>query len=476
MESLLKLAMQNILHSIEEGIHIIDAEGRSILYNKKMEHIEGLSASEVLGKHLLEVYPAWTIKDSTLLTALETGRTIERCKQSYLNFKNKRITTVNTTYPILSGAKIVGAVEIARNYTEVNALSEKLIDLQQKMTTATKSRSSKQCVYTFDMLVGRNPGFMKAIEISRKAAKADSNILIEGETGTGKELFAQSIHNECAGREGLFVAVNCAAIPDTLLEGILFGTSKGSYTGAEERPGLFEQANGGTLFLDEINSMSLPLQAKILRVLQENYLRRLGGTRDLPIDVRIIASSNEPLQGMMKSGEFRKDLYYRLNVINIQIPPLRERKEDIPLLTDYFLRYYNKKMGKDVWMLSLELQEAFLDYPWNGNIRELQNVIESAMTMVTDENVLEREHLPAHIDLLRDAPPQAVPNAEGLEPGPSFSAWGNLSVYLDDIERKIINDALRRSKANISQAAAMLGMSRQNLQYKMKRYALTGSS
>jgi len=471
-ERLLMQAMQNILHSIEEGVHIVDARGRSILYNRAMEHIEGLSAEEVIGKHLLEVFPSWSPSDSTLLTALDTGRTIDQRRQSYLNLKKKRISTVNTTFPIFSGSRIIGAVEIAKNYTEVNQLSERIIDLQQKLIDPPKPLRSKPLAYTFDMLIGRHPLYLAAIGVSHKAARTESSVLIEGETGTGKELFAQSIHNECPRRDSPFIAINCAAMPDTLLEGILFGTAKGSYTGAEERPGLFEQAHGGTLFLDEINSMSLPLQAKILRALQEGCIRKVGGLKDLIVDVRIVAASNEPLQPMMKAGSFRKDLYFRLNVINIKIPPLRERKEDIPLLTEHFLGYFNRKMGKDVWMLSQELQEAFRENAWIGNVRELQNVIESAMTMVSDEHVLGREHLPAHLDILPDKRAQGEVPDRGGESSRSRGFDGDLNAYLEEIERRLIFEALDSCDSNVTRAALGLGISRQNLQYKMKRYGI----
>lgn len=461
---LLIQAMQNILHTIEEGVHIVDNDGKSLFYNESMEHIEGLKAEEVLGRHLLEVFPNWEPTNSTLLTALKTGRTIDQQKQSYLNLKGKRISTVNTTFPILHGDRIIGAVEIAKNFTDVSQLSEKIIDLQQKLIEPQKHQETKPRKYTFDMLIGRHPLYLNAIRIARKAAETDSSVLIEGETGTGKELFSQSIHNESARRERPFIAINCAAMPDTLLESILFGTAKGSFTGAVDRPGLFEQAHGGTLFLDEINSMSLQLQAKILRVLQENYVRRVGGLKDLMVDVRIIAASNESLQQMMKDGGFRKDLFYRLNVINIKIPALRERREDIPLLTEFFVRHFNKKLNKDIWMLSLELQEAFRNFNWVGNIRELQNVIESAMNMVSDEHVVGKEHLPAHVELLQNRVSPAEPVAQ------SIPFEGDLNGYLEKAEKELIEEYMKRTGGNVTQSAKLLGISRQNLQYKLKRF------
>jgi len=472
---LVSLAMQNILQAIEEGVHIVDAEGRSVLYNKAMEHIEGLSAEEVLGKHLLEVFPGLSPAESTLLSALETGRTIDQRRQSYLSLKKKRISTVNTTFPLFNGSRIVGAVEIAKNYTEVRQLSERIVDLQQRLIEPGDGRAGDgpgssdgrrgPRRYTFDALIGRHPAYLAAIGIAKKAARTDSSVLIEGETGTGKELFAQGIHAECARRERPFIAVNCAAMPDTLLESILFGTVKGSYTGAEDRPGLFEQASGGTLFLDEINSMSLALQAKILRALQESSVRRLGGLRDTLVDARIIAATNEPLGPLMRSGGFRKDLYYRLNVINVTVPPLRERPDDIPLLAEYFIRRFNAKLGKDIWMLSRELDDLFRSYPWVGNVRELQNVVESAMAMVSDEHVLGLEHLPPHVDLL-----STRPSPEEARQLPAFA--GDLARYLEDTEKAVLRELLARARGNVSATARLAGISRQRLQYKLRRFGL----
>jgi len=392
----LNLASQDIFNSIEEGIHIIDQTGRTILYNRAIEEIEGLSEKQVIGKHLLDFFPDWTKENSTLLTVLSSGKPIINREQSYLNFKGKNIKTINTTLPIYDGEYLVGAVEISKNMTMVTDMSEQIIELQQKLIKPVKRETGIR-QYHFDQLIGKNAKYLEAIKIAKRASKSISSVLIYGDTGTGKELFAQSIHYASDRKDHPFIAQNCAAIPETLLESLLFGTSKGSFTGAQDRPGLFEQADSGTLFLDEINSMSSALQAKILRVLQENYVRRVGGNRDIPINVRIIAATNEEPSTLISSGQFRKDLYYRLNVINLKIPSLNERAEDIPLLVDYFIREYNEQLGKDVWMVSGEILEAFKNYNWAGNIRELKNFIESAMNLITDEHVIGKEHMPSHV-------------------------------------------------------------------------------
>jgi arginine utilization regulatory protein len=454
--------MQNILHEIEEGIHIVDCNGITIVYNQAMEKIEGLEAESVIGKHLLEVFPDWTKENSTLLMAMTYQRPIQKQMQTYLNLKGKKITTMNTTYPIQHEGELIGAVEIAKNLTDMNTMSDQILELQSKLTGPTKNKFSVKTHYTFDKIIGKNKGLQDAIKIARRAASTSSSVLIEGETGTGKELIAQSIHSDSERWNKPFIAQNCAALPPTLLESILFGTTKGSFTGAHDRAGLFEQSSGGTLFLDEINSLSLDLQAKLLRVLQEGYVRRLGGREDIKIDVRIIAATNEDPLLLMQNQLFRKDLYYRLNVISIKIPPLKDRADDIPALVDHFIRHYNDKLRKDVWMISSELIEAFKGYQWPGNIRELQNFIESAMNMISDEHVINKEHLPSHVeDLLKQKKASDIL--------PNFEAYGSLNAYLEEIEKGILKEVLEATNHNISKASELLGISRQNLQYKIKK-------
>lgn len=461
LESVLNIAAKEILNHIEEGVHIVDRYGVSILYNKAIESIEGLEEKQVIGRHLLDLFPDWTKENSTLLTVLDAGKPIINKSQSYVNFKGKKIQTVNTTLPIYKNDQLIGAVEIAKNLTTVTDMTERIIDLQQKLfEPAVSIKGIKQ--YRFEQLVGKSPNYQEAIKIAKRASKSSSSVLIYGDTGTGKELFAQSIHYEGIRQSKAFIAQNCAAIPETLLESLLFGTSKGSFTGAQDRPGLFEQAQGGTLFLDEINSMSSGLQAKMLRVLQESYVRRVGGDRDIPVDVRIIAATNEEPSKLIESGQFRKDLYYRLNVINIRIPNLIERKEDIPLLTDHFIREYNEVLRKDVWMVSEEIMNAFKAYSWAGNIRELKNFIESAMNLVTDEHVIGTEHLPSHVL-------EVLMKKERYIPVEDVKIM-DLNAHLESIEKTMIYKALEQSGQNVSLAASMLNVSRQSLQYKIKKY------
>jgi arginine utilization regulatory protein len=280
-----------------------------------------------------------------------------------------------------------------------------------------------------------------------------------GETGTGKELVVQSIHNASPRKHGPFVAQNCAAFPATLLESILFGTVKGSFTGAEDRPGLFELADGGTLFLDEINSMPLELQSKLLRVLQEGVLLRVGDTKLRKVDTRVIACTNVDPEEAVRKKELRVDLYYRLNVVSLRVPPLRERKSDIPALTSHFINMYNRKLGRRVTHVSEETGMLFFAYSWPGNVRELQHAIEHAMN-VTSGQVIELEHLPAHLRQL---------NNSGTD-SESMVVKGEHSLpeILKNVEKRCLLEALQKSGGNISKAAVQLGIPRQTLQYRLK--------
>lgn len=431
-----------------------------------MEKIEGIQRDRVLNKHILEVYPNWKKENSTLLTVLKTRKEIIKRKQSYINLKGEKINTINTTLPLYDGHVLIGAVEISSNFTEVSNMSNQIIDLQEQLMTKPKKSRRNTSHYTFDDIIGSNQDFLKALKYAKKASKMNSSVLIYGETGTGKELFAQSIHSASHRSDKPFIAQNCAAIPDSLLEGVLFGSVKGSFTGAENRPGLFEQASGGTLFLDEINSMSYELQAKLLRVLQEQYIRRVGGQKNIHIDVRIIAATNTDPKKLLASKSFRKDLYYRINVVGIQLPNLNQRKDDLQELSDYFIKEFNNKFNKDVWMLSENVLELFKQYNWEGNIRELRNIIESSMNFVDDEHVIKKSHLPSHfIDKISDS-------AHHVYSMKDFNDYSDLPEYLEDIERKIMETTYEVNDQNASLTAKKLGISRQRLQYKLKKYGI----
>lgn len=449
--------MQKILHHIEEGVHVVDDKGNTIIYNESMAKLEKMKEVDVLEKPLLEVFKDMKNSESTLLTALKNKTTIKNKKQIYLNKDGKEIITINNTMPIIFENKLIGALEIAKNITDIQEMSDTILDLQKEIYSPSQSEGRIK-KYTFENIFGKNKDFLKAVNLGKKASQIDASVFIYGETGTGKELLAQSIHYASKRRDKPFIAQNCAALPESLLEGILFGTAKGGFTGAIDRPGLFEQASGGTLFLDEINSMPYELQAKLLRVLQEGYIRRIGGTKDTAVNVRVIASSNEPPKELIEKKLLRKDLFYRLNIIPINIPPLRNRKDDIVPLSEFFIKKYNKLYDKEIWILSDKAKEKLYNHHWPGNARELENTIMAAFSMIDDEHVISDQNI---IIYGLDEDSTFVPEYDiGNE---------NLNDFLEKMEKHIIIDTLRLVNGNITKAAIKLGIKRQTLQHKIKK-------
>lgn len=477
-----------ILDSLDQGIHMVDSEGVTIFYNHAMERIEGLTRQEVLGKKLLEVFPSLTSDTSTLYRVLTTGKPVKDQLQSYTNLYGRPITTINSSIPVLAGGKVVGAVEVARDISVIRQLQEKIMDLQQSIYKGRAPGEDPRTTFIFSDITGESPALRKTVEYSRRCARTSSNVLICGESGTGKEMFAQSIHNASPRSNKPFIAHNCAALPDGLLEGILFGTCKGSFTGAIDRPGLFEHADGGTILLDEINSMGFDLQAKLLRLLQERKVRRLGSMNEKEIDVRVIATVNSNLAQLFEKGGLRQDLFYRLSVVTINLPSLRERKEDIPLLTGLFIEKYNKLFGLDVQSISPEVKRLFMSYHWPGNIRELMHVIEGSMNVITSERVIEADHLPQYIFFNakagKEAAGQAICKAgdsrqprsglkrqeEECKPGELDLEKNDLPSILEEIEKKLIIKAIKKCSGNLSRASRELGIKRQALQYKIQKY------
>lgn len=446
--------LQAILRTIDEGIHVVDANGITIFYNHVASRLDGLTPEEVVGRPLLESFPSLNEESSTLLRVIRTGVPIYNQPQRYTNFHGMRVETINTTLPVRVGNRLVGAVEVAKDIRRLRELSERILALQEQVIQPKKGKEGKghAARFTFQDILTDDEAMAALKHRAQRAARTHSPVFIVGETGTGKELLVQAIHAGSPRANAPFVAQNCAALPAQLLESILFGTVKGSFTGAEDRPGLFEVADGGTLFLDEINSMPLELQAKLLRVLQDGQVRRVGGTTDRQVDVRIVAASNQDPEEAVRQGILRPDLYYRLHVVALEIPPLRERKRDILLLTRHFLDLYNRRFGLRVSGVEEQVEQLFMRYHWPGNVRELQHVMEAAMNMVEGE-VIRLEHLPAYL----------TGRGKRREP----SAIRPLREVLKETEERLIRDAMETSRGNIKQAARLLGIPRQTLQYKL---------
>lgn len=404
----------------------------------------------------LKMYPTITQKDSTILNCLKTKTPVYNNNQSFYDFKGRFYCTENFTLPILQDGKVLGAIELSKDIPKIQGASN--VDDFLNAIKCIKTRNDFSN-YTFESIVTQNKDMKKNIEYAKMIADFPSSVLIYGETGTGKELFAQSIHNFSNRKNYPFIAQNCAALPDSLFESIFFGTTPGAFTGAHDKPGLFELANHGTLFLDEINSLSINMQAKLLRVLQDGIVRRIGDTRDRKVDVRIISAMNiDPLEALKKS-QIRQDFFYRINVANIKLTPLRNRREDIPLYTYYFIQKYNLSFNKAARGISDELKKVFQCYNWPGNVRELQNVIEAAMNVMIGDTI-EFKHLPVYFrDTLKN---------ENLKLFQTTSGYFSEVINLE--EKNLIVKALEESNGSIKNAGLLLNLPRQTLQYKLKKY------
>jgi arginine utilization regulatory protein len=449
-----------IIKSIDEGIHVINTDGMTIFYNEVAAKHDGMQREEVLGKPLLEVFPSLSKETSTLYKVLLTRKPIFNQPQSYLNKYSVKIETVNTTIPLFVNGEFIGAVEIAKDYSRMKMLTERLLELQKGLKTHQYQKADFQNTkFTLDDLLTVDKRFIEIKEKAKRLAKSDAPILVYGESGTGKELLVQGIHHESKRAKAPFIAQNCAAIPEALLEGILFGTAKGSYTGAVDRPGLFELADGGTLFLDELHTMPVELQAKLLRVLEDGMVRRVGSSKSTFVDVRIIAAMNEHPSAAVANDKLRMDLYYRLNVLMFELLPLRERKEDITLLSKYFVTYFNQKLGKKVLWPNPEVESVFLQYNWPGNVRELKHTIEYMLNICDDHHVTIND-LPNHF---KDS--NGVKHFVRELHSESLSLRENLQ----ELEWSLISRALSLSSGNIQQAAKLLEIPRQTLQYKLQK-------
>ncbi len=513
-----------------EGIHLVNDEGVTVVYNKAASEFDGLLPEEVLGKHVLDVFPSLTHDSSTLLRVLRSGIPEIARQQTFSNYKGKKITTINSTHPIIVHGKVIGACEVSTDITRIKEMAERIADLGEELRSQEPAGKAGQVragerrlefspkLYTVDDIAGQSALMRDVRRRVMQVARTQSNVIVWGETGTGKELVVQSIHSASDRAGFAFVAQNCAALPEGLLEGLVFGTSKGGFTGARDRPGLLELASGGTLYLDEIDSMPLALQAKLLRVIQEQRVRRLGDVRERPVDVRIIGSTSIPPRQAVEQELLRPDLYFRLAVVEIGVPPLRKRQEDIPLLCSHFL--YKHSSRAEAINISPEVMSAFLTYAWPGNVRELEHAVEGSLAFAKG-NTIELEHIPSTVrgitaaaalfrtiaqESHEKAPgaPQPLPASHsagknGQIPHPSHfevnakpsgpesgrtdspTQTGNLSTpgrgpvsHKDSIrselrshEKAAIEEALKQG-GSVSQAARILGIPRQTLQYRMK--------
>jgi len=448
-----------------DGVLVTDEVG-TIVYWKNYQTYAPIPEKEAIGKSLLELYPDIQVETSPVFRALNYGECTIGKEGELVNFKGERIYLRGTTFPIKEGERIIGAINIV-TYPQ-NAKSEIKV-------TPLGGRTYKK-LYELTDIIGRSHRIQVLRSRIEKVAKTSSSVLIYGETGTGKEMVAQSIHTASARREKPFISQNCAAIPGNLLESIFFGTTEGSYTGAKNRPGIFEAADGGTIFLDEINSMDINIQAKLLRALEDKKIRRIGGTQERSVNVRIIAAVNEPPLDCIKRGKLRPDLFYRLGSVTIDIPSMRERLEDFDLLMQYYMNHYNREMERNITGVEPEVREILGTYHWPGNVRELRNVLEGAYNFCEGDTI-RREDIPAYIFVLHEEEQKrkqrenaAVPEAEE-ELNRGIHQGGSLKSSVDAFEKQLILKEMKHAK-NLSQLAERLGITRQTLNQKLTKYGL----
>lgn len=445
--------LQAIIQSSEEAISVVDENGYGIMINPAYTRITGLSKDQVIGK------PATadiSEGESMHMQVLKTRRAVRGARMRV--GAQKRDVLVNVA-PIIVDGKLKGSVGIIHDVSEIQQLTTELSRARQIIRTL-------EAKYSFVDIVGNSEEIKFAMEQGKLGAKTPATVLLRGESGTGKELFAHAIHNASNRKFNKFVRVNCAAISESLLESELFGYEEGAFSGAKRggKRGLFEEANNGSIFLDEIGELSANTQAKLLRVLQENEIVRVGGTKPIPINVRVIAATNVNLEKGIADGTFREDLYYRLNKLPIQIPPLRRRKEDIAELCHHLIRKLNQDYGRNVENITDEAIQLLVSYDWPGNIRELENVIGRAMiNMKFNENNIDITHIPILNNNIRNTLDE-----------PQIVIQDNLALssMVEKFEEKIIMETLKKYNGNKTATAKSLGISLRNLYYKMEKYGL----
>ncbi len=483
----------SVLSAFDEGVVIADKSGHIVFYNQTQAKIDDLEPDDVIGKSVPAVYNL-DQNSSLILRCIKSGRPILGEQFFYRTCRGKLVNTVNSTFPLVQHGRVSGAICFIKDYN----LLDKEISAMPACSPYEGHGYGNGTRFTFTDIIGDDEKFLQSAKEARLTSGSPSPVMLYGETGSGKEMFAQSIHNHGPRHAKRFIGINCAAIPENLLEGLLFGTSKGAFTGAVNKPGIFEQAHGGTLFLDEVDSMPLNLQAKLLRFLQERKIRRVGGATDINIDVKIISSVSTNPQQALQDGQIRMDLFYRLAVVFIPIPPLRELINGVETLTRHFIYKYNLVLGKSVIGVSEKVLDVLGRYHWPGNVRELEHLIEGTMNVIEAEDIIRMRHLPRHFlppeftaltEEAFNSDPNSRRDAQGTSgisgapddkramDEPQINAVPESLLGLQSTrERELINLALTESAGNVSRAARKLSISRQLLHYKMNKYRLERSS
>jgi PAS domain S-box-containing protein len=442
--------LNTVIETAYDGMVIIDKMGIITMMSKAYTDFLGIKREDAIGKHVTEV-----IENTRMPIVLETGE--EEVAQLH---KIKGNYMIASRIPIIKNGETIGVVGkvLFRNVKELNSLYKKIGAIEKELENyKSKLKEFNTASYSIENIIGESASIVEAKAIVQKAAHTNSNVLILGESGTGKEIFAHAIHSESNRHEGPFVKVNCAAIPSDLLESELFGYEAGAFTGAkkEGKIGKFEIANEGTIFLDEIGDMPLHMQVKLLRVIQEREVEKVGGVATRKINIRIIAATNRNLEKLVSEGKFREDLYYRLNVVTIEIPPLRERGSDIILISNHLIKKLSNDLGKRVKGISKEAEQYLKIYEWKGNVRELENVLERAINFMGDREIIEVDDLPKEVTGKKAS---IIPK--------------RLQDILEESEKNAIILALRASDGNKTKAAKILDIGRTSLYEKIEKYKI----
>ena len=432
-----------------DGLLIVNQEG--IVEFQRIFLDNYWRSGEMVGRHILELYPELDEDSSTVIQALRTGKPTYHVLQDINNRQGERMLLESTTIPIVVDGQVVCVVDSSK----FHATGQRIVRDREELVT-------------LERIVTRDEAMLALKERIRFVAPQDSSVLICGETGTGKRMVAEALHSGGYRSGKPFVYQDCAAVPSALLESLLFGTEKGGYTGALTRKGLLEEADGGTLFLDEVSALEEGLQVKLLKVLEERKVRRLGGGCHIPFDVRVVAAVSEEPAVLMREHRLREDLYYRLGVVRFTLPPLRQRKEDIPLLIRYFISQYNRTMNRSIKGISAEALRRLERYSWPGNVRELRNVVEGAFASARSELLL--NHMEDVLDRSTRCGEQGGSSQPEMAPG-LFGEGFSLSRAVEQYEKRILRLAISQT-SSISQTARLLGLSRQNLKYKLQKYNL----
>ena len=447
-----------------DGVFIVASDHRLVLFNRACEELYDISREEMMDKAWWKLSDFQQSLDNISKDGkISYGELGAKKERMVLNHKEGRQVSVETIYtPIFDKetGEIAYVMGVIKDITELKQVEDEKERLQKELITI---RSELESEYNFSTIVGNSPQILQALKLASQVAPQNTTVMLVGESGTGKELLAKAIHYNSSRASRPFVALNCSAFPDTLFESELFGYEKGAFTGADKtKPGKIALASGGTLFLDEVTSMSAPAQAKILRVIQEREYEPLGAVRSKSADIRIVAAANKELEPLVKDGSFREDLYYRLFVYPITLPPLRERAGDLPVLIETLLNKFHNEMGKSIHGISTETLEVLMRYHWPGNVRELQNVMERLVILSKGDRV-EVSDLPVYlVDSVGAKPVQW--QSEG-----NFAREVSLEDSVHEVERNLILRALQKCGHNKTKAARLLGLTRSTFRYKLSK-------